>query len=259
VTVSERRSSTSTRKDVFAARIDRRERRGSDVFANERDRNDWSQRRGAELRASDAGCQDPGIWNPLPYFDTVRQDNQEANIQSVANFYGQTKAGTLPSVSWVVPSGAVSEHPPGATSAGQAYVTSLVNAVMTGPDWASTAIFVAWDNWGGFYDHVAPPSVDANGYGLRVPALVISPYAKQGYIDHQILSFDGYAKFIEDRLLGSQRLDPKTDGRPDPRPDIRENAKQLGDITAAFEFNQAPRRPETLPVHPTPGPASLPG
>jgi len=201
----------------------------------------------------------PGIWNPLPYFDTVRQDGQEANIQSVTNFYGQAKAGTLPSVSWVVPSGAVSEHPPGATSAGQAYVTSLVNAVMAGPDWSSTAIFVSWDDWGGFYDHVAPPRVDANGYGLRVPALVISPYAKKGYIDHQTLSFDGYARLIEDRFLHGQRLDPKTDGRPDPRPDVRENAKQLGDITAAFDFNQAPRPPETLPVHPPPGPASLPG
>jgi len=201
----------------------------------------------------------PGIWNPLPFFDTVKQDGEEANIQSVANFYSQAKAGSLPAVSWVVPSGAVSEHPPGATSAGQAYVTSLVNAVMSGPDWDSTAIFVSWDDWGGFYDHVAPPSVDVNGYGLRVPGLVISPYAKKGYIDHQTLSFDAYAKFIEDAFLGGQRLDPKTDGRPDPRPDVRENAPQLGDITAAFDFNQAPRPPMTLPVHPAPGPASVPG
>jgi phospholipase C len=201
----------------------------------------------------------PGIWNPLPYFDTVRQDGQESNIQSVGNFYSQAKTGNLPAVSWVVPSGAVSEHPPGATSAGQAYVTSLVNAVMAGPDWNSTAVFVSWDDWGGFYDHVPPPSVDENGYGLRVPGLVISPYAKKGYIDHQTLSFDAYAKFIEDRFLGGQRLDPKTDGRPDPRPDVRENAKQLGDITAAFDFGQAPRPPQLLPIHPRPGPASMPG
>ncbi|MGI8777457.1 MAG: alkaline phosphatase family protein [Acidimicrobiales bacterium] len=201
----------------------------------------------------------PGIWNPLPYFDTVRQDGQEANIQSVTDFYSQANAGTLPAVSWVVPSGAVSEHPPGATSAGQAYVTSLINSVMSGPDWNSTAIFVSWDDWGGFYDHVVPPSVDQNGYGLRVPGLVISPYAKAGYIDHQTLSFDAYAKFIEDDFLHGQRLDPKTDGRPDPRPDVRENAKQLGDITAAFDFSQAPRPPVTLPVHPPPGPASMPG
>ena len=78
---------------------------------------------------------------------------------------------------------------------------------MRGPDWKSTAIFVAWDDWGGFYDHVAPPSVDENGYGLRVPGLVISPYARKGYIDHQTLSFDAYVKFIEDDFLGGQRLD----------------------------------------------------
>ncbi|GAC1530071.1 MAG: alkaline phosphatase family protein [Acidimicrobiales bacterium] len=201
----------------------------------------------------------PGIWNPLPYFDTVREDGQQANVQSVANFYDQAKAGTLPAVSWVVPSGAVSEHPPSTTSAGQAYVTSLVNAVMASPEWGSTAIFVSWDDWGGFYDHVAPPSVDANGYGLRVPGLVISPYAKKGYIDHQTLSFDAYAKFIEDDFLGGQRLDPKTDGRPDPRPGVREDAPQLGDLRAAFDFAQAPRPPLPLPVHPAPGPASLPG
>ncbi len=96
----------------------------------------------------------PGIWNPLPYFDTVKPDGQLGNIQSVANFYKAAAAGTLPAVSWVVPSGPVSEHPPGAVSAGQSYVTSLINAVMKGPDWNSTAIFLSWDDWGGFYDHV---------------------------------------------------------------------------------------------------------
>ena len=89
---------------------------------------------------------------------------------------------------------------------------------MRSPDWDSTAIFLAWDDWGGFYDHVVPPTVDHNGYGLRVPALVISPYARRGFVDHQTLSFDAYVKFIEDDFLGGQRLDPKTDGRPDPRP-----------------------------------------
>jgi len=192
----------------------------------------------------------PGIWNPLPYFDTVRHDGQEGNIQSVAQFYTAAKHGTLPAVSWVVPSGDVSEHPPATTSAGESYVTSLINAVMRGPDWDSTAIFLTWDDWGGFYDHVVPPVVDANGYGLRVPALVISPYAKRGYIDHQTLSFDAYAKFIEDDFLNGQRLSPKTDGRPDPRPDVRENRGILGNLAHDFNFNQQPRRPILLPVHP---------
>jgi phospholipase C len=193
----------------------------------------------------------PGIWNPLPYFDTVRADNQLGNIQSVQNFYTAAVAGSLPAVSWIAPSGDVSEHPPGKVTAGQAYVTSLINAVMKGPDWASTAIFLAWDDWGGFYDHLAPPDVDVNGYGLRVPGLVISPYAKAGYIDHQTLSFDAYDKLIEDLFLHGQRLDPATDGRPDPRPDVRENATQLGNLLSDFDFTQTPQPALPLPEHPT--------
>jgi phospholipase C len=192
----------------------------------------------------------PGIWNPLPYFDTVRQDGQLGNVESVDRFYAAAKAGTLPAVSWVVPSGQVSEHPPGPVSFGQSYVTSLVNAVMRSPDWSSTAIFLAWDDWGGFYDHVAPPTVDENGYGLRVPAMVISPYARRGVVDHQVLSFDAYVKFIEDDFLHGARLDPKTDGRPDPRPDVRETIAVLGDLTRDFDFTQPPRPPVLLPVHP---------
>jgi len=96
-----------------------------------------------------------------------------------------------------------------------------------------------------------PPTVDVNGYGLRVPGIAISPYAKKGYVDHQVLSFDAYVKFIEDDFLGGQRLDPKTDGRPDPRPDVRENAAILGDLGADFDFAQPPRPPMLLPVHPT--------
>ena len=91
---------------------------------------------------------------------------------------------------------------------------------MNGPDWDSTAIFLSWDDWGGFYDHVVPPVVDANGYGLR------------------------------DDFLGGQRLDPATDGRPDPRITVRENVTVLGDPAAEFDFTQAPRPPEPLPVHP---------
>ncbi len=192
----------------------------------------------------------PEIWNPLPDFVTVHRDGQLGNIQSVANFYVAAKAGKLPAVSWIVPDGVHSEHPPALVSVGEAYVTSLINAVMRGPDWSSTAIFLAWDDWGGFYDHVVPPVVDGNGYGLRVPGLVISPYAKRGYVDHQTLSFDAYLKFIEDDFLGGARIDPKTDGRPDPRPTVRENAKQLGDLRKDFDFTQKPRRPLVLPPPP---------
>ncbi len=199
----------------------------------------------------------PGIWNPLPWFTTVKQDGQLGNIVDSHQFFVDAKKGTLPAVSWVVPNSTNSEHPPALISAGQAWTTSLINAVMQGPDWNSTAILLSWDDWGGFYDHVTPPVVDQNGYGLRVPAMVISPYAKRGYIDHQTLSFDAYAKFIEDDLLGGQRIDPKTDGRPDPRPDVRENAPQLGDLMSDFDFSQSPRPPVVLPTNPPPGPASI--
>ncbi len=189
-----------------------------------------------------------GIWNPLPFFATVKDDGELGNIQSIDKFFLAAQDGTLPAVSWICPNDKVSEHPPGLVSAGQAYVTSLVDAIMQGPDWNSTAIFLAWDDWGGFYDHVTPPRVDRNGYGLRVPALVISPYARAGFIDHQTLSFDAYVKFIEDDFLGGQRLDPATDGRPDPRPTVREAVAILGDLRNDFDFNQAPRPPLVLPA-----------
>jgi phospholipase C len=148
----------------------------------------------------------PDIWNPLPGFTDVRQDGQVSNVQTIDHFYSDVKAGSLPAVSWVVPNGAVSEHPPGLVSAGQAYVTTMIDDIMASDDWSSTAIFLSWDDWGGFYDHVVPPVVDSAGYGLRVPGLVISPYARRGYIDHQTLSHDAF-----------------------------------GDLAADFAFNQAPR------------------
>jgi phospholipase C len=192
----------------------------------------------------------PGIWNPLPYFDTVRDDHQRHDIQSLSKFFSDARAGTLPNVSWITPNATVSEHPPGLITAGQTYVTGLINAIMRSPDWDSTAIFLAWDDWGGFYDHVPPPRVDQNGYGLRVPGLVISPYARKGFIDRQPLSFDAYLKFIEDDFLHGQRLNPRTDDRPDLRPDVRESARILGNLVKDFDFNQSPRAPVILPLHP---------
>jgi len=192
----------------------------------------------------------PSIWNPLPWFTTVHADHQLRDIAPLRNFYRAARAGKLPAVSWITPAGAVSEHPPSLISNGQAYVTALINTIMRSPDWSSTAIFLTWDDWGGFYDHVTPPSVDTQGYGLRVPGLVISPYARRGYIDHQTLSFDAYLKFIEDDFLGGQRINPETDGRPDRRPDVRENAKVLGDLRYDFDFTQLPRPPYFLPPRP---------
>jgi phospholipase C len=188
----------------------------------------------------------PGIWNPLPLFTTVHDDGQLGNIQDISAFRADARRGTLPSVAWIVPNQKDSEHPPASIRQGQRFVTGLINDIMRGPNWDSTAIFLSWDDWGGFYDHVSPPKVDRNGYGIRVPGLVISPYARRGYIDHQTLSPDAYLKFIEDDFLGGARLDPKTDGRPDHRPTVRENVARLGDLYDDFDFTQKPRAPVVL-------------
>lgn len=190
------------------------------------------------------------IWNVLPGFEDVHQDGQTSNIQNLTYYFTAARQGNLPSVSWIFPSPQDSEHPPWPVSQGQSYVTNLINAAMRSPDWKSTAIFIVWDDWGGLYDNVPPPKINGLGYGLRVPALVISPYAKKGYIDHQTLSFDAYLKFIEDDFLSGQRLNPKTDGRPDSRPTVRESVPQLGNLVLDFNFNQKPRSPVLLPVHP---------
>ena len=152
----------------------------------------------------------PGMWNPLPNFTDVRQDHQRAAAQEpLSRFYAAAKHGRLPNVSWITPDWADSDHPGAEIGQGQAWVTKLVNAVMKSPDWNSTAIFLAWDDWGGFYDHVGRRSSTARatpGAWDRD-----QPYAKRGHVDHQILSFDAY-KFIEDDFLGGPRIDPKTDG-----------------------------------------------
>jgi phospholipase C len=196
------------------------------------------------------GASTPGIWNPLPRFDTVQQDHQLGNIQPLGDFYRAARKGTLAAVTWITPSQGVSEHPPSLVTAGQTWVTRLIDTIMQGPDWKSTVIFLAWDDWGGFYDHVKPRRVDGEGYGIRVPSLVISPYARQGYVDHQVLSSDAYLKFIEDDFLHGRRLNPRTDGRPDSRPDVRENVKILGNMVHDFDFDQKPRPPLILPLHP---------
>ncbi|MDQ1481022.1 MAG: hypothetical protein QOI44_1883 [Actinomycetota bacterium] len=190
----------------------------------------------------------PNAWNPLPFFDTVRENGQLGNIETVDHYLQAAREGTLPEVAWIVPNRQFSERSQASVKAGMNYVTRLVNAAMLGPDWDNTAIFVTWDDWGGFYDHVVPPRVDKSGLGLRVPALVISPWARPGYIDHQTLSFDAYTKFIEDVFLGGERLDPETDGRPDARPSVRDASPAVGDLMNDFDFSQIPRAPLILPA-----------
>ena len=171
-------------------------------------------------------------WNPLPAFPAVMRDpTQRRRLADTANFVAAAKSGTLPQVCWVIPAGRVSEHPPSSVREGMAYVTELVNAVMQSPNWDTTAVFISWDDWGGFYDHVVPPVVDQYGLGIRVPGLVISPYAKQGYIDHRVYSFESWLKIVEERF-GVKSMTAR-DAAAD-------------DMLDAFDFSQAPRPPLML-------------
>lgn len=179
--------------------------------------------------------QDPDkytLWNPLPAFPTVQNDPaQRSRLQGTSQFYQDAADGKLPQVSWVIPSSPVSEHPPAGVKEGMGYVTGLVNAIMQGPDWNTTAIFISWDDWGGFYDHVIPPNVDQYGYGIRVPGLIISPYAKENYIDHNTYSFESWLKIVEERF----DVNPMT---------ARDT--NASDMLNAFDFTQKPRQPIIL-------------
>jgi phospholipase C len=199
----------------------------------------------------------PRSWMAISGFRNVAYTNSLDKIRTYPDFFQRAASGTLPAVSWVVPFKGTSEHPTHPVDQGQAWVTQVVNAVMQGPpqQWEHTAIFVTWDDWGGFYDHVKPPVIDHWGYGLRVPGLVISPWVRRSNnIDDQLLSFDAYLKLIEDRFLGSRRLDGKNEGWPDPRPTIREAVPQLGDLANEFDFSQQPIPPLVLDPNPSGNP-----
>jgi phospholipase C len=211
----------------------------------------------------------PSIWNPSPYFAWVQAKGPtylKYHNPRVEQLLSDVRNGKLPKVSWVVPAEDYSEHPSAGVTRGMEYVTSMVNAVMQSHYWKDTAIFIAWDDWGGFYDHVTPPNVDRSntkgliqGYGLRVPGIMISAYAKAGTIDHQVMSFDAYATFIEDIFMNGARLDPAALGNPDQRPDIRDalthvtfpdgTEEPVGSLMAEFDFTQKPLPPLVLSTH----------
>lgn len=135
----------------------------------------------------------------------------------------------LPSVSWVIPAGQSSDHASSNDGSGPSWVASIVNAVGNSPYWSDTAIFITWDDWGGWYDHVAPPVINSYEYGFRVPLIVVSPYAKAAYVSHVTHDFGSILKFIEEVYgLGSV-------GYADVPAD---------DFSDCFDFSQAP-----LPYH----------
>ncbi len=140
------------------------------------------------------------FWNALNGISNVYHTDlwRPERIRGVDKLVDDIEAGRLPSVTWVTPRFELSDHPPQSTCYAHDWLTDVVNAVMRSDGWEHTALFVTWDEWGGFYDHVPPPQVDDLGLGFRVPTLVISPYAKRGYIDDAEGEFSSPLKFIED-------------------------------------------------------------
>ncbi len=177
------------------------------------------------------------LWNPLAGFKAIREDpNKMKNLVDLKEYFHDLKAGTLPDVCWIVPTFEDSEHPPESlapVARGMWYVTNLINALMKSPYWKDSVVFLTWDDYGGFYDHVPPPIVDAFGYGPRVPTLIISPYAKADYVSHFTYDFTSMLRFIEDRwnLPPLTQRDAHADGMED-----------------CFDFNQAPLPTLTFPL-----------
>ena len=136
---------------------------------------------------------------PLNYFSGINQYSQD--IQSWDNFFSSLSSGTLPSVSWIMPVGGdapgVSQHPTENVTTGELWLENIVNSVMQSSLWNSTAIFITYDEGGGYYDHVPPPIVDGNQLGFRVPLIVISPYAKENYVSSTVLNHASTLAFIE--------------------------------------------------------------
>lgn len=147
------------------------------------------------------------------------------HVVPTEDFVQDAITGQLPAVSWVVGDVFVSEHPPFSVCAGENWTVQQLNAVMQGPDWNSTVVFLTWDDFGGFYDHVPPPVVDRFGFGPRVPLLIISPWVKKGHISHTTLEFSSLLKFVETRF-GMSPLTQRDAG--------------AHDMSDSFDFNQSP-------------------
>ena len=172
------------------------------------------------------------IWVPLLNIDRFLDDPKlSSHIVDLNQYFVDLENGTLPEVAYIAPSGA-SEHPPGSIRSGQKFVKSLIQALMRSDAWDSSAFLLLYDDWGGWYDHVAPPQVDKNGYGMRVPALLISSYARRGHIDSTLLDFTSVLKFIEENW--------------DIKPLAARDA-QAKSFMSAFDFSMSPREPAFIP------------
>jgi phospholipase C len=183
-------------------------------------------------------------WSEFDAIDGVRHGPDWRNIVSPeTTVLNDISAGKLPDVAWVIPDVKNSDHPGSGSNSGPSWVTAVVNAIGKSKYWKSTAIVVVWDDWGGWYDNARPPQLDFRGLGIRVPCLVISPYARigrganGGYISHDQYEFASVLKLVED-VYGLPRLGPASLGYTDGR------ARSLIDV---FDFSQKPRAFERLP------------
>lgn len=171
------------------------------------------------------------IWVPLLNLDRFLDNPKLAShIVDLSEYFTDLQNGTLPAVSYIIPSGA-SEHPPGNVQSGEKFVRGLIQELMRSTSWSSSAFMITYDDWGGWYDHVPPPQVDDYGYGFRVPGLLVSPYARKGYIDHTQYDFTSMLKFVENNWGVA------------PLADRDANAN---DIVRAFDFAKPPRPPEYI-------------
>ncbi len=179
------------------------------------------------------------IWSALNAVRHIRLTSLwQQHVVNTTQFVQDAQNGQLPTVSWLVVGSGLSEHPPASVCLGENWTVEQLNAVMSGPDWNSTVVFLTWDDFGGFYDHVAPPVVDNFGFGPRVPFLIISPRAKHGHISHTTLEFSSVLKFIEERF----DLDALT-----------ERDQDANDLIDSFDFDHRPRQPLLLSTRQCPG------
>jgi phospholipase C len=167
-----------------------------------------------------------------------RSQQIRSRIVAPEQFLADAKAGTLPAVSWLTPPLPRSDHPPGSICGGENWTVEYLNALMQSPDWSTTAVVLTWDDFGGFFDHVAPPHPDLYGLGPRVPTIVISPWARV-VVNHQQMSFDSVLNFIETVF----NVPPLPLQRPADDPN---DPAAANDMLSAFNFNKKPTSPLIL-------------
>ena len=149
----------------------------------------------------------------------------QEHIWPTEQFAIDAKAGNLPSVSWISPPWDVSEHPSACVCTGENWTVSLLQALASGPQWGSSAMFITWDDFGGFYDHVAPNQIDQLGLGFRAPLLIVSPYARAGMVDHTTAEFSSVLRFIEEDF---------------DLPALTDRDRNTTNLLQDFDWNQTP-------------------